>query len=99
MTFGRVPRSRLCPPSVRIPPMADEKAKPRFHFGIRTLLVLMALLAVLLSYGPHLYQWARSTHLDESVVDFNARQANWLKRSSVRRLTRTEVVRRIQREL
>lgn len=44
---------------------------PRFRFGIRTLLIVMALLAIILA-GPRAYDWYYSVPLKEAVDAFNA---------------------------
>jgi hypothetical protein len=53
--------------------MAEEKAKPRFRFGIRTLLVLMALVAFSLAFVPKVYDKYYSVSLSDVVDNFNTR--------------------------
>jgi hypothetical protein len=52
--------------------MADEKAKPPLRFGIRTLLVLMALVALLLTLAPKIHQRIYYTPLSEAIKELNA---------------------------
>jgi hypothetical protein len=52
--------------------MADEKPKPRFRFGIRTLLVLMVAFSLLFTYLRYLYA-EEFVWLSERVNSFNKR--------------------------
>jgi len=51
--------------------MAEEKATPRLRFGIRTLLGLMAVLALLLTFAPKYFQ-SEYVSIASEVDRFNA---------------------------
>src|SRR5262245_19410271 len=77
--------------------MTDERAKLRFRFGIRSMLIVVSLLAVLLALGPRVFEWYYSVPLSELVDGFNARYSGHLTNGLA--ITEGEVIKAIERKI
>jgi hypothetical protein len=79
--------------------MSSALATSRFRFDVKTMLVIVALLALGLTFAPRIYEWYWSVPLADAVDELNSRY-DWLyteKGEPV--LTEQEVISAIQSKL